>query len=68
MEQENIVDLLMRRDGLSRDEVLSNLEDSYSALNASSDGHCIEEMLREDFGLEPDYFFDILHLAEENNW
>lgn len=56
-EGNEIVAVLMRRDGLS-------LEEAYQELNYArerlADGDDPEEILHEEFGLEPDYIFDLL--------
>jgi hypothetical protein len=65
---ENLVDLLVRRDELSREEVLSNLKDSWRDWSCGEDPDAMEDMLLEDFGVEPDYIDDLLILAEANGW
>ena len=52
-----IVEVLMRRDGLSRADAEASLMDGRSAV---ADGDAPEEVLLEVFGLEPDYIFDLL--------
>jgi hypothetical protein len=52
----NIVETLMRRDSISREEAQEMLE---AARNDVEDGLDPEEALK-DLGLEPDYVFDLL--------
>ena len=52
-----IVEILMRRDGLSRADAETSLMDGRSAV---ADGAYPEDVLLEMFGLEPDYIFDLL--------
>jgi len=57
MKSNNIVKVLMNRDGLSK-------EDAFEALKWAKErmfeGEDPEEILLEEFGLEPDYIFDLL--------
>ena len=55
--EESIVDILMRRDEMTRADAESMLEDAKQRV---SDGEDPEEVLYEDFGLEPDYIFQLL--------
>lgn len=52
-----IVNILMRRDGLSLEEAYEHLVEARERL---ADGDDPEEILYEEFGLEPDYLFDLL--------
>ena len=56
-EGNEIVNVLMRRDGLSLEEAYEQLNDASERL---ADGDDPEEILYEEFGLEPDYLFDLL--------
>jgi hypothetical protein len=57
MKNYSIVKVLMRRDGLSRKEAVERVFDARAMVR---EGHDPEEVLREEFGLEPDYMFDLL--------
>ena len=52
-----LVSILMRRDGMERDEAEDLLQDARAAVE---DGEDPEEILQDWFGLEPDYVFDLL--------
>lgn len=52
-----IEQILMNRDGMSRDEAREALEDARAMV---MDGADPEEVLYEEFGLEPDYVFDLI--------
>ena len=54
---ERIIEILMRRDGMTRDEAIELIEETKEEILADSDNGCeiIEDML----GLEPDYLFDL---------
>ena len=52
-----IVRILMRRDGMERDAAEDLLGE---AMVAVEDGEDPEEILADWFGLEPDYVFDLL--------
>jgi hypothetical protein len=54
-----MVAILMARDGMSRDEVMENINDFKEEL-ASGDYYDAEELFMEEFGLEPDYLIDVL--------
>jgi hypothetical protein len=56
-EGNEIVNVLMRRDGLSLEEAYEQLNDARERL---ADGDDPEDILAEEFGLEPDYLFDLL--------
>lgn len=56
--EESIVDILMRRDEMTRADAEAMLEDAKQRV---SDGEDPEEILYEDFGLEPDYIFQLLN-------
>lgn len=56
-EGNEIVNVLMRRDGLSLEEAYEQLNDARERL---TDGDDPEEILYEEFGLEPDYLFDLI--------
>ncbi len=52
-----IVRILMRRDGMERDDAEDLLQDAREAVE---DGEDPEEILADWFGLEPDYVFDLI--------
>lgn len=54
---ETLKEVIMRRDGLSSDEADDLIDEAKQAVLEGEDP---EEVLSEMFGLEPDYFFDIL--------
>lgn len=56
-EHETIVQILMRRDGLSKAEADEMLQDARQRVREGEDP---EEVLAEDFGLEPDYFWELV--------
>ena len=49
--------ILMRRDGYTREEAREALKEARQRV---LDGEDPEEILHEDFGLEPDYVFDLM--------
>ena len=53
-----IVKVLMRRDNMSRDEAIDALRDARKLIDEGMDP---EEILLMEFGLEPDYIFDLLY-------
>ena len=55
--EESIVDILMRRDEMTRADAEAILEDAKQRV---SDGEDPEKILHEEFGLEPDYIFQLL--------
>ena len=54
---ETIVQVLMRRDGLSKLDAEEAVDDARSRVKFGEDP---EEILEEEFGLEPDYVFELL--------
>lgn len=54
---ESILEVLMRRDGLSKAEAQERIEEAKQMV---LDGENPEEVVHYEFGLEPDYIFDIL--------
>lgn len=56
--RENLLEVLCRRDGLSREEAAEEIEAAREAVLL--DGEDPEEVLADWFGLEPDYVFDLL--------
>lgn len=54
-----IVEVLMRRDGLSEEEALEILADGRRSVEEGEDP---EEVLYQEFGLEPDYIFDLIEV------
>ena len=61
----NLVELLMRRDHLTREEAIEMLFTCNAALErAVSDGNYsdVDDIIMDDLGLEPDYLFDILDI------
>ena len=61
----NLVELLMRRDHLSREEAIEMLftwkEDLERAVSDGSYNE-VDDIIMDDLGLEPDYLFDILDI------
>ena len=57
MSDYSILAVLMRRDGMSRSEAQELIDEARELV---ADGEDPEEILRVDFGLEPDYIFDLL--------
>jgi len=56
--QTEVEKILMRRDGLSVDDARQALSDARQRV---IDGEDPSEVLEEEFGLEPDYIFDLLN-------
>jgi len=54
---ESLKQVMMRRDDLSSEEVDAMIADAKAQVREGADP---EEVLLEDFGLEPDYMFEIL--------
>ena len=54
---ENLKQVLMRRDDLSSSEADAMINDAKEQVLEGADP---EEVLRDEFGLEPDFIFDIL--------
>jgi hypothetical protein len=54
-----MVAILMARDGMSREEVMENINGFKEEL-LNGDPYELEEEFMEEFGLEPDYLIDIL--------
>jgi len=52
-----LVSIMMRRDGMERDDAEDLLQDARAAVEEGEDP---EEILQDFFGLEPDYVFDLL--------
>jgi len=59
MNRNKIVEVLMRRDGLSEEEALEILADGRRSVEQGEDP---EEVLYQEFGLEPDYIFDLIEV------
>ena len=55
--RKEIVSILMSRDGLTRSEAISALKEARLMVAAGMDP---EEVLQAEFGLEPDYIFELL--------
>lgn len=56
--QETLLEVLMRRDRMTKDEAQDAIDEARElVLNEGMDP---DEVLREEFGLEPDYVFDLL--------
>lgn len=54
---ESLLEVLMRRDELSEAEAREQIEDARQRVLEGEDP---EEVLREEFGLEPDFIFDLI--------
>lgn len=60
---EEIINILMKRDGISFEEARRQCEDTVDEIHmaiASGDYMLAEELMMSDLGLEPDYLMDIL--------
>lgn len=57
MSDYSILAVLMRRDGLTKSEAQELIDEARELV---AEGENPEEILRVDFGLEPDYIFDLL--------
>lgn len=57
MSDYSILAVLMKRDGMTRDEAQELIDEARELV---AEGENPEEILRVDFGLEPDYIFDLL--------
>lgn len=60
---EKIINILMKRDGISFEEARRQCEDTVAEIHmaiASGDYLLAEELMMSDLGLEPDYLMDIL--------
>ena len=60
---EKIINILMKRDGISFEEARRQCEDTVTEVRmaiASGDYMLAEELMMSDLGLEPDYLMDIL--------
>lgn len=60
---ENIINILMRRDGMTKAEAAERYREVRSEfMDAVSGTSCLEpeEVLMEELGLEPDYIFDFI--------
>ena len=57
MSDYSILAVLMRRDGMTRSEAQELIDEARELV---AEGENPEEILRVDFGLEPDYIFDLL--------
>jgi hypothetical protein len=57
MSDYSILAVLMRRDGMTRSEAQEMIDEARELV---AEGENPEEILRVDFGLEPDYIFDLL--------
>lgn len=58
-----IVDILMKRDGLTKDEAEQRVEETREMMNDavdSGDYEEVEDIMCSELGLEMDYIFDIL--------
>jgi hypothetical protein len=54
---ESILEVLMRRDGLTKNEAQERIDEAKQMVLNGDDP---EEVVHYEFGLEPDYIFDIL--------
>jgi len=54
---QTIVEVLMQRDDMTREAAEEAVQDARERVAQGEDP---EELLHEDFGLEPDYIFDLL--------
>ena len=54
---ESLINVLMRRDALTRDEAQAQIDEARDMVANGADP---EEVLHDELGLEPDYVFDLL--------
>jgi hypothetical protein len=54
---EGIVEILIRRDGMTAEEANAALEDAREQVAQGADP---EQVLADEFGLEPDYFWELI--------
>lgn len=54
---ESLIEVLCRRDGLTRGAAQEAINDAKARIAEGADP---EEILHDEFGLEPDYVFDLL--------
>ena len=54
---DSILEVLMRRDGLSKEEAQERIDEAKQMV---ADGDDPEEVVHYEFGLEPDYIWDIM--------
>lgn len=52
-----LLNILMRRDGMAKDEAQELINEARERVAQGADP---EEVLHDDFGLEPDYVFELL--------
>jgi hypothetical protein len=57
MSDYSILAVLMKRDGMTKSEAQELIDEARELV---AEGENPEEILRVDFGLEPDYIFDLL--------
>lgn len=57
MPLKSIIDILVQRDGMSRIDAEELVEQARTRV---AEGEDPEEILLEDFGLEPDYIFELI--------
>jgi hypothetical protein len=55
--QETLLEVLMRRDQMTKEDAQALIDDARERI---AEGEDPEEILYDDFGLEPDYIFDLL--------
>lgn len=58
-----LVKVLMDRDGMSQPDVEQWINDVANEYNNDPDSYDMEEMMLEEFGIEPDYLFDFLEFV-----
>ncbi len=54
---DSVLNILIRRDGLTKEEALDLINDAKQRIR---EGENPEEILHYEFGLEPDYMFDLM--------
>lgn len=57
MSNSSLLSVIMRRDGLSRSDAIEQINEAREMVANGADP---EEVLYDEFGLEPDYVFDLL--------
>lgn len=59
-----LVEVLVERDGLTEQEVIDWITDAFhSEYEGDLDCYDVESFLMDEFGIEPDYVFDLLELV-----
>lgn len=58
---EEIIEVFMRRDGMTREDAIEHLKEAYLAVReAIENGYDADEIWMEETGLEPDYLYNLM--------